>query len=133
MNSWKRSCVTLIFVVCIVAFIPVVSSAASISGVWREVSTSDHVNSYVVFSQDGSAIYVTCYWEFKGTSIVWHGRGYRNGNYVEYNYKHSDMAPGWSVEGVQKLTVSVDGRVMDGQWSNSRGESGYVKFIKVRP
>jgi hypothetical protein len=112
--------------------IQVATAADSISGLWKEVSTPKHENSYVVFSQDAGLLFVTCYWEFEGTPIVWHGVGSAWGNQVEYAYKSTKIRSGWDPVGKQEMTLSPDGKTLTGTWKNTRGESGPLKFIKIK-
>ena len=95
-------------------WISAASAADPISGLWKEVSTPKHENSYVVFSQDAGMLFVTCYWEFEGTPIVWHGVGSAWGNQVEYAYKSTRIRSGWDPVGKQELTLSADGKTLSG-------------------
>jgi hypothetical protein len=108
------------------------SAADPISGLWKEVSTPKHENSYVVFSQDAGMLFVARYWEFEGTSIVWHGIELVWGNQVEYAYKSTRIRSGWDPIGKHEMTLSSDGKTLTGTWKNSRGESGPLKFIKIK-
>lgn len=109
-----------------------VSAESSISGLWKEVSTPDHANSYIIFSQDGATVNVTCYWEYKGTPIVWQGKGTRSGNIIMYSIKHTLYYPGWAVEGRHELILSPDGRTMNGNWYDTNGNSGPLTFTRVK-
>ena len=113
-------------------WISAASAADPISGLWKEVSTPKHENSYVVFSQDAGMLFVTCYWEFEGTPIVWHGVGSAWGNQVEYAYKSTRIRSGWDPIGKHELTLSADGKTLSGTWKNTRGESGPLKFIRIK-
>jgi hypothetical protein len=110
-------------------WIPVASAPDPISGLWKEASTPKHENSFVVFSQDAGLLFVTCYWEFEGTPIGWHGEGSAWGNQVEYAYKSTKIRPGWDPVEKHELTLSADGKTLTGIWKNTRGESGPLKFI----
>jgi hypothetical protein len=109
-----------------------VNAQQNIGGVWRETSASEIKNSIVVVSQSGTDLTLCSSWEYRGTQIVWQGRGSINGGQVTYKIKHTLYPAGWGVEGTHKLELSSDGRSMSGTWTNTKGESGPLKFEKVR-
>jgi hypothetical protein len=77
-------------------------------------------------------LFVACYWEFEGTSIVGHGVGSVWGNQVEYALKSTRIRSGLDPDGRHELTLSADGKTLSGTWKNTRGESGPLKFIKIK-
>ena len=109
-----------------------VNADQNIGGVWRETSTSGIKDSIVVVSQDGANLTLCSSWMNRGSQIVWHGRGSINGRQVTYKIKHTLYPAGWGVEGTHKLELSGDGISMSGTWTNTKGESGPLKFERVR-
>jgi len=107
-----------------------VVNAQSIDGVWEEVSTPGHKNSTIVICQIDDQVYLTASWYFNGQHIVWKGEGFRDGNKIEYLIVHSKYVTGWATKANHKLSVSSDGKTLNGSWTNTRNESGTLKFIK---
>jgi hypothetical protein len=125
-----RVALSLVFL--IVLYVPMAMAGETISGLWQETSTPDYKSSHVIFSQDGEEIVVTCYWEFKGQKVVWHGHGTRRGKQVVYTITHTVCPPDFAQKGEHKLTISPDGKTMTGKWSNARKESGPLKFVRKK-
>jgi len=128
----KRILTVMMFLTVLLCTAGYVRAEQNIGGVWRETSTGDIKNSIVIVSQSGTALTVVSSWEYRGGQILWQGSGSISGRKVVYQIRHTMYPPGWGVEGTHKLDVSADGRSMTGVWTNAKGESGPLKFEKVR-
>ena len=126
-----RRTVMMLFVI-IVLIGTTAFAQQNIGGVWRETSTKDIKNSIVIISQDGNDLTLCSSWEYRGSQIVWHGNGKIDGRKVVYQIKHTKNPDGWGVEGTHELELSSNGKSLSGKWKNSKGETGSLKFEKVR-
>lgn len=109
-----------------------VQAQQNIGGVWREVSSNDIKDSIVLISQDGNRITICSSWMNRGSQIMWQGVGSIKGGKIIYQIKHTKYPAGWGVEGTHELELSADGTTMNGKWSNTKGETGPLKFVKIR-
>ena len=118
-----------LFIFCVASF---AIAGENFSGIWED-KNPDTVNSQYIYSQFGNKVQVVGYFEYKGVPCVWSGIGTVNGNEVEHtvNYSKRYPHPTWKgADGKLVLTLSPDGRTLNGKWHNNNGDSGSKIIVK---
>lgn len=104
----------------------------SIDGVWKD-DNNGVSNAVAIFSeQDNNQIVFTHYLEWKGQKFIESGIGKREGNVIICKVKVTTPIEGWATEGVHTLTISEDGKSLNGTYSDNKSRSGSLSFIKMR-
>jgi hypothetical protein len=104
----------------------------SIEGEWRDESP-ELSNSVVVYTQNGNQISARGSFIFNGFRCEWVGSGSISGNQVTHTVQYTRRPPdeAWrGADGRLVLTLSADGRVLSGTWSNNNGHSGAKRLTR---
>jgi hypothetical protein len=104
----------------------------SIQGQWHDDSPG-LTNAVVTYTQDGSQISVRASFVFNGFRCEWVGSGSISGNRVTHNVQYTRRPPddAWrGADGRFVLTLSEDGNVLSGTWSNNNGHSGGKRLTR---
>lgn len=101
---------------------------ANLSGLWQDSDSGAINNAYMIIAQEGNAIFVAHYLEFKGQPMVEYGAGVRNGDTIRYSVKVSRGIDGWAETGIHHLTLSPDGNTLSGHFKDSLGNTGPIEF-----
>jgi len=126
------------FLVTVALLLSVVSSAVAapnISGIWDSVQDDPNVSDLVfTISQVGNQVVATTFFKFKGEPCVWGGSGTVQGSKFVTSQKYGRRYHDWpkGTDGRLELTISSDGTTLTGNWYNELGQSGAVKYKKVR-
>jgi len=102
----------------------------NLNGLWKDSCGTYFSNCYAIISQDGNTISFSHYLEFKGQSFVETGKGELVGRTVKYAVKVTLQINGWATEGVHELTLSEDGKTLRGNFTDNKGNSGFIVLKK---
>ena len=110
------------------------AQARSIQGEWRD-ENPDVSDGVATYTQNGGQIRVRGSFVYNGFRCEWEGSGSISGNRVthtvQYTRRPADAA--WrGADGRFVLTLSADGRVLSGTWSNNNGDSGAKRLTRGR-
>lgn len=108
-------------------------AAYNLNGVWADSASNNFTNCTLVMAQHGDSIFVTHYLEFNGVPMVEYGKGIIFGDSVVYNVWVAQSIPGWSLQGIHKLSIQKDGTQLNGMYFDSKGNSGALIFNKKLP
>ncbi|WP_076415726.1 hypothetical protein [Shewanella sp. UCD-KL12] len=102
----------------------------AIDGLWADINSADFTRGTMIIAQDGDAIHVSHYVEYKGVAMVEYGIGTRQGDELDYQVVVTRPIPGWVEKGRHTLTLSADGQQLKGQYHSTAG-SGPLLFERV--
>lgn len=105
---------------------------ANISGLWKDVNSTNFKNCYVIFAQDGNKIIMNHYLEFKGTKMVEYGIGKIKDTTVSYDVVVTKAIPGWATKGKHFLTLNKKGDTLRGTYQDEQGKRGTIVFAKLK-
>ncbi|QFU24415.1 hypothetical protein FM038_021215 [Shewanella eurypsychrophilus] len=128
LNQLLKTAVTSILALTsmLVPYHATATESLSIDGLWTDVNTADFTNGTMIIAQDGDAIHVSHYVEYKGIAMVEYGIGSRKGRTLEYKVKVTRPIPGWVEEGRHILILSDDGQRLEGQYQSNTGNGSLV-------
>ncbi len=120
----------------VISFMLMISLSAScnaqgaIDGLWADVNSADFTNGTMIIAQDGDAIHMSHYVEYKGIAMVEYGIGKRHGDILDYDVTVTRPIPGWVDKGRHTLKLSTDGEYLKGEYHSTAG-SGPLLFKRI--
>ena len=108
--------------------------AADVTGVWRYEGLPD---SEVTIAQDGNLVYICAHHGLNGApaAVISYGIGVIDGDKIKLQFKvvRRPNSTWGGATGVtyQELTVSPDGKTINGTWRNDSGSGTAAKLVRV--
>ena len=110
------------------------SKSPSINGLWRDDSAPPFTNCYASYASNGSDLKMMHFFQYEGKPFFEVGTGTivntPEGTVLKYHVKVKQTIDDWATSGYHELTLSEDGKILDGFYISEKGAKGKLKFIK---
>ena len=129
-----KTCHIIFFAAVIACFnFSTIVLADDVNGLWTKTTSADADN-ITIFYNENNNLKAIGYSEIQGQKTVWYAEGKIEGKRLQCFYHHSQDAlpPGWESEGIMKLILSDDGKVISGTATSKSGKwSGKIEFKRI--
>ena len=111
---------------------PIEKESLSIQGEWKDVNGNAFEHCTANFYQVGDSIFFNHFLTWNGKPFFEKGSGIIKGDSVLYQVDVLYGIEGWSTAGDHALKLSADGNTLEGSYKDNTGNSGPLKFKRVR-
>jgi hypothetical protein len=101
-------------------------------GIWDSASSKDFSNSSLSYYSVNNNLYMTHFFKYKGQPFFEIGRGTYENGVLKYNVKVIQNIDDWPNEGYHQLTLSEDGKEMNGFYIDANGRRGSLRFARQK-
>jgi hypothetical protein len=106
-------------------------SKIDINGIWEDINPGVQ-NAVAIISEQNGKVIFSHYLEWKGQKFVESGTGKRTGNTIIYTVDVTLPIEGWATKGTHTLTLSEDGKTLEGTFVDNKKREGPIAFKRVR-